>query len=110
MTGRLRPEDLTEPERALVAAAAGTRWDVRVRDPQRDDVAASAAWRAERTIRADLLYEHELLTATSPDSLGATEPNPSSPSPVRAVRVRGAKITGSLDLEAATQRCPLQLG
>ena len=52
---------------------------------------------AGRQIRAELLVD--LLTGTRlPDG-----------KPPRAVKLRGARITGSLDLEAATLTCPLLL-
>ena len=56
-----------------------------------------ATWDIGRQIRAALLAE--LLTGTS-----APEGQPP-----RAMKLRGARITGSLDLEASTLACPLLL-
>jgi hypothetical protein len=74
---------LTEQQ---VVAAAGTGKLV--------DLRAGAA----RTVRAELLAEL-LVAARTPPGGGR----------LRAVRLRGARITGQLDLEAATLGCPLLL-
>ncbi|SEG76550.1 hypothetical protein SAMN04489712_111177 [Thermomonospora echinospora] len=85
-----------ECERRIVAAVlAGTPVDLRAGDPGQDDPAHGAAWDATRTVRAELLVE--LLTA---------EPDDGRPRPVR---IRGARITGRLDLEACAIVRPLLL-
>jgi hypothetical protein len=88
----LHDPELNDCERALIAAAeTGQLVDRRTGD---DDPAGGAQWGPERTVRADLLYE--LLT-------GRREPEP------RAVVLRGARIVGALNLEAASLVCPLSL-
>jgi hypothetical protein len=92
-------DELSVPERDLVhAAITGTLLDLRSGDPELDDPARGAGWDASRTIRAALLAQ--LLTRDQP---GAD-------TPCRAVKLRGARITGQLDLEAAALTCPLLLG
>ncbi|GAA1785211.1 hypothetical protein [Actinomadura chokoriensis] len=78
--------ELGEAERRLVEAAATGAWA---------DVRAGA--QADRVVRADLLAE--LLT-------GERAPEGRRP---RAVKLRGARIAGALDLEAAELACPLLL-
>src|ERR1019366_1164760 len=75
-------EELTGCERRLLEAA-GVLIDVREGDPRRDDPAHAGGWGAERTVRAKFL--RDLLT------------NPARG--IRALRLRGARITGTLDLE-----------
>ena len=85
---------LTECEQALGRAVeAGELVDLRAGDAEVDDPASGAEWGRERTVGSDLLYE--LLTKR--------EPMP------RAVVLRGARISGGLNLEAATLACPLIL-
>ena len=85
---------LTECEQAFGRAVeAGELVDLRAGDAEVDDPASGAEWGRERTVGSDLLYE--LLTRR--------EPMP------RAVVLRGAKISGGLNLEAATLACPLIL-
>jgi hypothetical protein len=87
--------ELNDCEQALIAAAeTGQSVDRRKGDPGVDDPAGGAQWGPERTVRADLLYE--LLTAKR-------EPEP------RAVVLRGARIVGPLNLEAAPLVCPVTL-
>ena len=59
------------------------------------DLAGMRAWTEERTVRAAVL-RHLLIT----------EPWPID---AKGVRLRGVRISGLLDLEAATVRCPLWL-
>jgi hypothetical protein len=94
----LTPDDLSEPERCLwQAASAGTLVDLQPDQPDAD-VAQRASWSDRYAIRAELLVE--LLTdAKTP---------PGTPR-ARAVKLRGARITGPLDLRAATLICPLEL-
>jgi hypothetical protein len=75
-------EELTGCERRLLEAA-GVLIDVREGDPRRDDPAHAGGWGAERTVRAKFL--RDLLT------------NPARG--IRALRLRGARISGTLDLE-----------
>jgi hypothetical protein len=94
----LSNDDLSEPERRLwQAASKGTLVDLQPAEPNLDP-AQGATWNADCMVRAELLAE--LLT-------GALTP-PETPR-ARAVRLRGARITGTLDLEAATLICPLRL-
>ena len=74
-------EELTGGERRLLEAA-GVLIDVREGDPRRDDPAHAGGWGAERTVRAEFL--RDLLT---------------NPARGIAPRLRGARITGTLDLE-----------
>ncbi|HEX6468397.1 MAG TPA: hypothetical protein VF069_04825 [Streptosporangiaceae bacterium] len=92
-------DELSTAERRLLdAVATGIVADVRAGDPALDDPAGGAAWGAERTVRAELLVE--LLTADGASGSGAAP---------RAVRLRGARVTGTLDLEGAELRRPLLL-
>jgi hypothetical protein len=84
-----RDEPDTAEQRLRHAAATGTLVDLRT--GERDDPAAGAGWGAERTVHADALID--LLTGQRP----------------RAVKLRGARVTGELDLEAAELACPLLL-
>lgn len=89
---------LTEPERRLAeAAATGDLVDLQVSDSHLDHPSQVAEWGAARAVRADLLAE--LLTGR----------RQSGAWPVRAVKLRGARITGVLDREAAILVCPLLL-
>jgi hypothetical protein len=109
MTGELTSdwlavEDLTDPEKALREAVLAHRWwePLPVRPEEVIDAPKDADWSEERTVRAQVLYQ--LLTGKGPPNAGADwDIAP------RAVRVRGARIVGQLDLEAATLRCPLEL-
>ena len=88
-----RPADGLMPreEEMLKAAARGLVDD----GPGPFDLAGMKAWTEERTVRAavlrHLLIDDEWLVDT------------------KGVRLRGARIHGHLDLEAATLRCPLSL-
>ena len=85
--------DFSDSEQALWnAAATGAQVDLRAGDSASDDPSAGAGWGAERTVRATVLYD-----------LLVSQPAP------RAVVVRGARINGGLNLEAATLGCPLIL-
>ena len=90
----LQPTDPSEREqRFRRAVAAGEPLDLRSRTSELDDPVHGADWGPERTVHAELLYE--LLV--------------SSPVPPRAVVVRGARISGGLNLEAVTLACPFVL-
>jgi hypothetical protein len=85
------PDDLNEPERLLWQAFASGAWvDLRTGDPAGDDPQGASRWGPERVIRAEVI--RALL-------LGAGETEPGQ---VPAVRLRGAAITGRLDLMGAT--------
>jgi hypothetical protein len=93
---QLGHEGLGSPEQQLLhAAATGTIVDLQTGDAQRDDPAHGMAWSAERTVRARVLID--LLTRQQTPDGGR----------LRAVKLRGARITGELDLEAAELVCPL---
>ncbi|HEY4854427.1 MAG TPA: hypothetical protein VII22_26880 [Streptosporangiaceae bacterium] len=88
--------DLTEPERSLWAAFPRGAWaDLRTGDPAADDLEFAGRWGPSRIIRAEVIAA--LL-------LGACAAEPGH-SP--AVRLRGARISGRLDLMGATVSCPL---
>jgi hypothetical protein len=92
----LRRAELTEPECAVWdAVEAGTLAELPVGVPTPADPAEGGSWGDDRQVRAQLLYE--LLTA-----------NPDKDLRPRA-KVVGARITGTLDLEAAELLCPVQL-
>jgi hypothetical protein len=91
--------ELTEPEQQLVAAAGtGALVDLRGGVAEQDEPANGASWEPARTVRAEVLAE--LLVGTRTPAGGGR---------LRAVRLAGARITGRLDLEAATLACPLLL-
>jgi hypothetical protein len=95
----LARDELTDPERKLWdATQSGASVDLRTGDSERDDPTSGAAWDTSRQIRAQLLSE--LLTKTS----GPADPRP------RPLRLAGARVTGTLDLEAATLTRPVLLG
>src|SRR5258707_13203400 len=89
---------LNAVERSLLpAAAVGALVDLQAGDAQLDDPAFGAAWDAARTVRASVLID--LLTGQQAPKYGR----------IRALKLRGARITGPLDLQAATLNCPLLL-
>jgi hypothetical protein len=91
-------EDLTEPERAVWdAIETGSLVQLPLGAPAADDPAAGESWGQARQVRAQLLYE--LLA-------GINGPKDVRP---RALRLSGARITGTLDLEAISLVCPLLL-
>ncbi len=91
--------ELTEPERSVCqAAASGTLIDLRSRGQDPRLQAPGANCDGGGTIRAELL--RDLLTGANPRSGTAT---------VQAIKLRGARISGVLDLEAAKLICPLLL-
>jgi hypothetical protein len=93
----LANDTLTEPERHILQAAdTGVLIDLSKGESD-IDVARGNGWGADRTVRATLLAE--LLT-------GARRPNNGS---LRTLKIRGARIIGTLDLEAATLIAPLFL-
>ena len=87
----MAPTDLSEPERLLWQAFAHGTWvDLRTGDPADDDPQCASRWGPERVIRAEVV--RALL-------LGAGETEAGR---IPAVRLRGALITGRLDLMGAT--------
>ena len=94
----MKVSDLTESERKVwQSAATGAVVDLRVGNPELDSPEKWAKWGTERTVRAEVVAD--LL-------LGDGE---AAPVAVRGVRLQGARITGDLNLEAVTLRCPLAL-
>jgi hypothetical protein len=92
----LPDSDLTPPEQELGRAlTAGTVVDLQTHDPATDDPRHGAQWGPDRTIRADVLAE--LLTQAP----GAQWP--------RALRLVGARITGTLDLADVDIPYPVML-
>src|SRR5215469_8093409 len=90
--------DLTMCEcKVREAASTGTLVDLRVGDSDIDSPEKGAEWGPERSVRAEVIAD--LL-------IGNGE---AASVPVRGVRVQGARITGELNLEATTLRCPLAL-
>jgi hypothetical protein len=94
------PEDdgLSTAERQLLdAAVTGALVDLRTGNADLDNPTEATTWSADRTVQARLLAD--LLTGERALEQGL----------VRAVKLRGARITGPLDLEARTLLCPLLL-
>ncbi|MFI6796464.1 pentapeptide repeat-containing protein [Streptosporangium canum] len=79
------------------AYPAGTWVDLRTGDKDADDPAEGAGWGPERTVRAEVIAA--LL-------LGAREPEPGR---TAGLRLAGARVTGVLDLSAATLTGKLHL-
>ncbi|MFI0406249.1 hypothetical protein [Actinomadura sp. 3N508] len=91
-------EDLTPPERRLWEAfPKGESVDLTSGDPAFDDIAQADHWGHDRMVRAEVLVA--LL-------VGAVEAEPGQ---VAAVRLGGARITGSLNLGHADVSVPLAL-
>jgi len=91
-------KELSQAElRVWQAAQSGERVDFQVGDKEIDLPKNGLAWSTARTVRAALLGQ--ILTGAGL----ATR------IPIRAVSVRGARITGKLDLDAADLPCPLTL-
>jgi hypothetical protein len=96
----LQDSDLTPLERALCsAAAAGRLLDSRCRRSDEDDPAGGRAWGKDRQVRAQVL--HQLLTGDGCLDQAFGQP--------LAVRLRGARVNGRLNLGGRTVRCPLEL-
>jgi hypothetical protein len=92
----VEPGDLGKAERALWEAFPAGRWvDLRTGDPANDDLGKAGAWGPDRMIRAEII---------SALLLGAAEVQPGR-SP--AVRLRGARVSGRLDMMGATLTCAL---
>jgi hypothetical protein len=88
-------QERTESEQALLRAVeTGKLVDLRTGDADVDNPASGLTWGHERTVPSELLYT--LLAA-------GHDPTP------RAVVLRGALISGGLNLEAAKLACPLVL-
>ena len=77
------------------AMAAGALADLRDGDQRADDPRGGQMWGPRRTIRADVLAH--LLTEVAADERP------------RSLRLAGARIAGTLDLEAARLPCPVLL-
>jgi hypothetical protein len=89
---------LNSGERKLRAAiVTGTLVDLRTGDTRLDDPSNGAQWGDDRAVGAQLLAG--LLTA----DLTSQEGRP------RAIKLQGARIIGSLNLQAAELACPLTL-
>lgn len=87
---RMMPADLTDAERSVwTAFTSGTWVDLRAGD-HRDDLERAEHWGPERLVRA------HVITALL---LGAAVPEPSC---LPAVRLRGARISGRLDVMGGT--------
>ena len=80
--------EATPSERRLLEAA-GALVDLQEGDPRRDDPARGRGWGSERTVRAAFL--RDLLTDAARD--------------IHMLRLRGARITGALDLEGVDLSC-----
>jgi hypothetical protein len=94
----MRIEELSPPERALWESfPRGDSVDLTTGNPAFDDPAAGDRWGPERSVRAEVVVA--LL-------LGAQEPEPGQ---VAAVRLTGARITGTLSLGHAQVTVPLAL-
>ena len=96
----LQDRHLTSLERTLCsAAAAGRLLDCRCRPSDEDDPARGPARGKDRQIRAQVL--RQLLTGEGCLDQAFGRP--------LAVRLRGASVTGRLNLGGRTLRCPLEL-
>jgi hypothetical protein len=88
--------ELTEPEQALWQAFPRGAWvDLGAGDLAADDPGRAPDWPESRVIRAEVI---------SALLLGAADTEPGH---APGVRIRGARITGRLDLMGATVTCPL---
>lgn len=88
--------DLTEPERLLWTAFPRGAWaDMRTGDASSDDLANASSWGQDRIVRAEVI--RALL-------LGGGDVEPGH---APAVRLRGARVVGRLDLMGATTSFPL---
>ncbi|MGI8334747.1 hypothetical protein ACRYCC_32755 [Actinomadura scrupuli] len=91
-------DQLSEHEsRIAQAARSGQLVDWRSTDTGLEDPANGADWDETRCIRAEFLID--LLTAERAADNGRN----------RAIKIRGARIVGQLDLEASVLMCPLLL-
>lgn len=91
-------EELSTAERALLdAATVGILLDLRAEDARLDNPSRGAGWGYDRTIRAELLAR--LVTGNLPAYGGQP----------RGVKLRGARITGPLDLQGCALASPLLL-
>jgi hypothetical protein len=96
MVGVAFPDDLTEPERLLCEAFPRGAWvDLREGDPAADDLDRAPSWGPGREIRAEVV--RALLLGA-----GTVEPGYAP-----GVRLRGARVSGRLDLMGATVGWPL---
>jgi len=94
----MKVSDLTESERKVwQSATTGALVDLRVGNPELDSPEKWTEWESGRTIQAEVIVD--LLIGD--DEAASTA--------VRGVRLQGARITGELNLEATTLRCPLAL-
>lgn len=92
----LTEHDLTETERRLWDVFPVGGWvDLRAGDPAIDDPSRAGRWGPERYVRAEVL--RALL-------LGARQPEPGC---AAGIRLRGARVSGRLDLMGATTNWPL---
>ncbi|UBU17908.1 translocation/assembly module TamB domain-containing protein [Nonomuraea gerenzanensis] len=88
--------ELRGAERALLTAFVHGTWlDLRAGDAEEDDPAGGESWGPARTVRAEVI--RALL-------LGAAEAEPGW---APAIRLRGARVVGRLDLMGATVEHPL---
>jgi hypothetical protein len=94
----MKVSELTESERKVwQAAVSGSLVDLRLGDRDLDSPERWAEWGTERTVRAEVIVE---LLMGDGEAASLT---------VKGVRLQGARITGDLNLEASTLRCPLAL-
>lgn len=88
---RVIDDEVSGPERLLWDAFRGGTWvDLRVGDPSADDLEKAGLWQASRTIRAEVIAALLL-------GAGAVEPGQAP-----GIRLRGARISGRLDLTGST--------
>ena len=94
----LARDELTDPERKVREAfESGATIDFRTGDSESDDPATGETWDTKRQIRAQLLFD--LVTKAG---------GPAGPRS-RTLQLAGARVTGTLDLEAATLAWPVLL-
>src|SRR5947209_17115774 len=98
MESAMKVSELTESERKVwQSAASGTLVDLRAGNHELDSPEKWAEWGSERAVRAEVIAD--LLIGDGEAASVA----------VRGLRLQGARITGELNLEATTLRCPLAL-
>jgi len=88
---------VTEAEQRILDAG-GALVDLREGQPSADNPVGGRSWGPERTVRAAFLAD-----------LISQATGPGAGRGVRAVRLRGARITGAIDLENQDLSCPLTL-
>lgn len=94
----MKVSDLTKSEQEIwQAAVTGVGIDLQSGQDNLDSPERWSEWTPERTVRSEVIA---VLLIGDGEAASIT---------VRGIRLRGARITGELNLEATTLRCPLAL-